>query len=234
MWPVSVTRQLPLSLAVLTLVAGAAVAQMNRPHMRQHSDKSAKGTSIDDAAKQLSSDDPDKRLDAVKALGISKNSKATEYLIKAVGDLDVRVQAKAIQILGDVRASESTPTLLQCLIVRTTDASTEQLILASLGKIGDARAVQPVIELLQRDLDAATRGAAVFALGEIGAPEAVGVLEHIAQTDEDQAVRRVATEAESKIEAHHGLIRGDMTDPSAAFLNPNEPPPAQQGHRRQH
>jgi hypothetical protein len=60
------------------------------------------------------------------------------------------------------------------------------------------------------------------------------VLKHIAQTDEDQAVRRVATEAESKIEAHHGVIRGDMTDPSAAFLNPNDPPQAQQGHRRQH
>lgn len=143
MWHVSITRQLPLSLAVLAVVAGAAVAQMNRNHMRQHYDQSAKGTSIDDAVKQLSSDDPDKRLDAVKALGISKNSKATEYLIKAVDDSDVRVQAKAIQILGDARAAESTPTLVQCLIVH-------------------------------------------------------------------------------------------MTYPSAAFLNPNDPPQAQQGHRRQH
>ena len=145
-----------------------------------------------------------------------------------------RREAKAIQILGDLRASESTPTLVQSLILRTTSASMAQLILASLGKIGDARAVQPVIELVQRDLDAATRGVAVFALGEIGAPEAAGVLQRIAQTDEDQAVRRVAAEAERKIEAHHTVIRGDMTDPSAAFFNPNEPPQAQQGHQRQH
>jgi hypothetical protein len=53
------------------------------------------------------------------------------------------ILAKAIQILGDARAAESTPTLVQCLIVYTTD-------------------------------------------------------------------------------------------PSAAFLNPNDPPQAQQGHRRQH
>jgi len=232
MWPVSVTRQLPLSLAVLTLVAGAAVAQMNRNHMRQYSDKSAKGTSIDDAVKQLSSDDPDKRLDAVKALGSSKNSKAAEYLIKAVGDSDVRVQAKAIQILGDVRASEGTPTLVQCLIVRTTDASMEQLILASLGKIGDMRAAQPLMEFLRHDLDAATRGTAIFALGEIGAPEAVDVLEHIAQTDEDPAVRRVASEATSKIAAHHGAIRGDVRDPAEGFLEPQGPSQAQQDHHR--
>jgi hypothetical protein len=49
------------------------------------------------------------------------------------------------------------------------------------------------------------------------------VLQHIAQTDEDQAVRRVATEAERKIEAHHGMIRGDMTDPSAACTRPRNP-----------
>jgi len=144
------------------------------------------------------------------------------------------VQAKAIQTLGDTRARQSTPTLVQCLITHTTDASMEQLILSSLGKIGDPRAVQPVIELLQHGLDPATRGTAVFALGEIGAPEAVGVLEHIAQTDEDQAVHRVAVEAKGKIEAHHLALRGDTTDPSAAFLNPNDPQPAPQGHGRPH
>ena len=149
-------------------------------------------------------------------------------------DVNGRREAKAIQILGDLRASESTPTLVQSLILRTTSASMAQLILASLGKIGDARAVQPVIELLQRDLDATTRGVAVFALGEIAAPEAVGVLQHIAQTDEDQAVRRVATEAERKIAAHHTVIGGGMTDPSAAFFNPNGPPQAQPDHHRQH
>ena len=185
MWPVSLTRRLLLLLAVLNAGAAAAVAQMHGNHMRQHSAKSMGSASIDDAVRQLSSDDPEKRLEAVKALGTSKNSKATDYLIKAVGDPDVRVQAKAIQMLGDIRASQSTPVLVQRLILRTTDANMKQLILASLGKIGDARAVPPVIELLQRERDAATRGTAIFALGEIGAPEAVDVLEHIAQTDED-------------------------------------------------
>ena len=223
MWPVSPTRLLLLLLMVLSAGADTAVAQMHGNHMRQHSDKSMGSASIDDAIKQLSSDDPEKRLEAVKVLGTSKNSKATDYLIKAVGDPDVRVQAKAIQMLGDMRASESTMVLVQCLTLRTTDANMKQLVLASLGKIGDVRAVPPVIELLQRESDAATRGTAIFALGEIGAPESAGVVERIAQTDEDPAVRRVANEAKSKIEAHNTTISGDAQGPSEVFLKPSNP-----------
>lgn len=223
MWLVSPTRLLLLLLLVLSAGADAAVAQMNANHMRQHSDKSMGSASIDDAVKQLSSDDPEKRLEAVKVLGTSKNGKATDYLIKAVGDPDVRVQAKAIQMLGDMRASESTPVLVQFLILRTTDTNMKQLVLASLGKIGDARAVPPVIELLRRERDAETRGTAIFALGEIGAPESVEVVERIAQTDEDPAVRRVATEAKSKIEARNRTISGDAQGPSEVFLEPPKP-----------
>lgn len=218
----SLTRQLGFLMAVVVVLAGSAAAQLSRNHMRQ---PHAKDTSIDEVVKQLASEDPEKRLDAVKALGLSKDSKATEYLIRAVDDSDVRVQAKAIQILGDMRASESTPTLVQCMILRTTDTRMTQLIIASLGKIGDPRAAQPLIELLQHnDRDPTTRGTAVFALGEIGAPEAIEVLEHIAQTDEEPAVRRVASEAKSKIEAHQGSIDTQLTVPSQPFVAPTGPP----------
>ena len=226
---VSIARRLPLLLAVLTVVAGGAGAQVNPNHMRQRRDQGAQGTSIEDAAKQLSSNDPDARLEAVKALGISKDSRATGYLIKAVGDSDVRVQAKAIQSLGDARANESTPTLVECLIMRTTDARMQQFILAALGKIGDGRAAQPLMEFLKRDLDVATRGTAIFALGEIGAPEATDVLEHIAQTDEDPVIRRVASEAVHKIVAHYGTIRGDDRGTVQGIPEHQGPTPTQQG-----
>lgn len=203
---VSVARRLLVPVLLVSLT-GAAAAQMGRP--RQHQDRGMQGVPIDDLVKQLSSPDPAKRLQAVKALGGSKDTKAVEYLIKALGDSDVRVQAKSVQMLGDMRAIEATPVLLQYLLLRTTEANMKQLIIVSLGKIGDPRAARPLIELLRQDLDVDTRGTAVFALGEIGAPESVEVLEHIAQTDQDQMVRRVASEAKYKIEGHHDTSSRD-------------------------
>ena len=197
---VSVARRL-LVPALLVSLTGVAAAQMNRQH--QHQDRGTQGVPIDDFVKQLSSPDPAKRLQAVKALGSSKDTKAVEYLIKALADSDVRVHAKAVQALGDMRATESTQVLLQQLVLRTTDSNMKQLIIVSLGKIGDQGAARPLVELLRQDLDANTRGTAIFALGELGSPEALDVLDHIAQTDDDPMLRRVASEAKSKIEGRH-------------------------------
>lgn len=233
LWLARVTRRLPLLLAPLTVLAGAASGQISSHQAHQRYDKNTKGASIEDFVKKLASDDPAKRLEAVKSLGASKDSKAIEYLIQALGDSEVRVQAKAIQMLGDIGANDATPVLVQYLLLRTTDANMKQLILASLGKIGDTRAAQPLIEFLQRDVDVPTRATAIFALGEIAAPESVDALEHIAQTDEDQTVRRLASEAKTKVKAHHAGVSSQAKDPSEVFLEPKGPPPAlrNQGHR---
>jgi len=210
-------------LAALVLFTGAAVAQVNSNQMRQRYDRHTKGTSVEDYVKNLSSNDPDKRLEGVKSLGASKDPKAIEYLVQAVGDADVRVQVKAIQMLGDLRANDATPVLVQYLFLRTIDANMKQMILAALGKIGDARAAQPLIEFLHRDLDPATRGTAIFALGEIGASESVEPLEHIVQAESDPIVRRLANEAKSKVEAHQAVIKSQVKGPSETFLKPEGP-----------
>lgn len=195
----------PAALALAICLPTAAGAQMNRGHPGQPAPQAMPGMTLDEAVKQLASPNPDKRLEAVKALGTSKDSKAVDHLIKALGDSDLRVQAKAVQILGDMRATEATPVLIERLMMRTTDIGMKQLIIASLGKIGDSRAVQPLIHLLQRDLDDETRGTAIFALGELGAPEALEVLEHIEATTDDPMVRRVANQARAKIQARAGM-----------------------------
>ena len=205
-------RQLPLSLTLLLLVAGTAAGQYNPNRVGQHGNPGARGASIDDLAKQLASSDADTRLQAVKALGASKDNRAVEYLIKSLGDPDLRVQAKAVQTLGDLRATEATLVLVEYLLRRTTDAHLKQPILVSLGEIGDMRAAQPVIEFLQRDTDVTTRGTAVFALGEIGAPESANTLQHIAETDGDETVRRLANEAKRKVEGHHAAIDSQTTE----------------------
>jgi HEAT repeat protein len=210
----------------LSLLCGSpAVAQISGQQVRQRYDKSTKGTSIDDFVKKLDSEDAEKRLEGVKSLSESKDNKAIEYLIQATGDSDIRVQAKAIAGLGDLRATEATPVLIQYLSRRTVENNMKQLILASLGKIADTRAARPIMEFLQRDLDAATRGTAIFALGEIGAPESAETLSRIAQADEDQTVRRLANEALTKVQHHQAAIQKEVKGPSQTFLEPKDPPP---------
>ena len=213
-----------LTLGLVLPFVGKASAQISSNQMRQRYDKNTKGASIDDFVKRLRSDDPAVRLEAVKSLGASKDNKAVEYLMQAMGDSDVRVQVKAIEMLGDMRATDATPVLVQYLFLRTTDGNMKQLILASLGKIGDTRAARPLMEFLQRDLDPATRGTAIFALGEIGSLESVDTLTNIAQADKDQTVRRLASEAKSKVEQHQAVIKNQVKGPSENFLEPKGPP----------
>jgi HEAT repeat protein len=222
MRPLRVIRCLPLSLAVVSLLAGVASGQYNRSHLRQHG-ATEKGAAIDEFAKQLASTDPDVRLQAVKSLGGSKDSKAVEYLMKALADSDVRVQAKAIQMLGDMRAVEATPVLVEYLFRQTTDANMDQPILVALGEIGDPRAAQPVMQFLQRNANVATRGTAIFALGEIGAPESLATLQHIAETDADPTLRRLATEAQRKVEGHQSGIHS-QEELSGPLLKPQPTP----------
>jgi HEAT repeat protein len=217
--------RLGILVAALALPLGVAHAQIDSKQIRQRYDKNTKGSSLEDYVRNLGSDDPNKRLEAVKSLGASKDSKAVEYLIQALGDSDIRVQAKAIAMLGDTRATDATPVLVQRLFLRTTDANMKQLILASLGKIGDPRAARPIMEFLHRDLDPATRGTAIFALGDIGAPESVEALSQIAHADQDQTVRRLASEAKVKVEQHQAVMRDEVKGPSETFLEPKNPPP---------
>ncbi len=67
----------------------------------------------------------------------------------------------------------------------------------SLGKIGDKRAVDPLIKAL-RDSNEDVREDAAEALGEIGDPRAVNILSELVH-DEDKIVRKRAKEALEKI-----------------------------------
>jgi HEAT repeat protein len=218
---------LGLTLAALLVGALPVPAQINSQQIRQRYEKNTKGTSLEDFVKKLESDDPDKRLEGVKSLGASKDKKAVEYLIQALGDSDVRVQAKAVDMLGEMRATDASPVLIQHLFLRTTDAQMKQLILASLGKIGDVRAARPIMEFLQRDLDPSTRGTAIFALGDIGAPESADTLSQIAKADENATLRRLASEALNKVQQHQAVEQKEIKGVSETFLEKKEPAPQQ-------
>ena len=209
--------------AVLLLVPVAAGAQVSSQGLRQRYDKATKGATIDEYVRNLGSDDADKRLQAVKSLGASKDAKSVEHLISALGDADTRVQAKSVDLLGELRATDATQVLIQQLFLRNTEPLMKQRILAALGKIGDVRAARPIMEFLQRDLDAATRGTAIYALGDIGAPESVATLKTIAGRDGDPTLRRLANEAMQKVQHQQDAARREAKGPLETFL-PQAPP----------
>ena len=64
-------------------------------------------------------------------------------------------------------------------------------IVTALGKIGDARAVEPLITVL-KDVNSNTREGAAIALGRIGDARAIEPLEQ-ALTDDNAFVRETAT-----------------------------------------
>jgi len=185
--------------------------------------KKTKGiASLDEYVRKLASEDPDERLQAVRNLGESKDQKAVEYLVQAVGDTDVRVKAKAIDELANMRAAESTPVLIQYLFLRTTDPQMKSLILAALGKIGDERASRPIAEFLQRDLDNHTKGTAIFALGEIGSADAEGPLSTVAAMETDRTLRRLANEALVKVQTRRANVSTEAKQPADNFLKKDD------------
>ena len=129
-----------------------------------------------------------------------RSRRRSSYLVAAANDPDMRIRIKAIDALGQLRAKEATPLLVQQLFMRDTDLATKRRILACLGKIGDERATgaDPRLPVArrrsgrarQRDLRARRHRrpeAALAALGDDGR-----------ETD-DEALRGLAQEAIRKI-----------------------------------
>jgi HEAT repeat protein len=216
--------RLALGAVLLALLAASpAVAQISAKQIQERYERNTKGTNIDDFVRKMNSKDIDDRLQGITSLGESRDQKAIEYLLEALGDEDMRIKAKAIDALGNMRATEATPVLIQQLFLRGTEPSYKRRILASLGKIGDPRSAKSIVEFLQRDLDDPTRGTAIYALGDIGSPEAIAELDRIAAGSENPTLQRLAREATVKVKYHQAMLQTEAKQPLDTFLKPDEP-----------
>jgi HEAT repeat protein len=135
----------------------------------------------------------------VKSLGDSKDPKAIDPLMGATEDVDIRVKVKAIEYLGNLRATDATPLLSQQLFRRDVHAAVKQKILIALGKIGDPRGAEPIIDFLRRNLDMPTKGAALFALRAVGNDSTLPFLDTFAQAEPSPLLRQLAADAATDI-----------------------------------
>ena len=152
-----------VTMLALIAVSTSAPAQTGDPtrnqrkNLRQRYNGSRETGNLADAARKLRSERPEERLKATRILIASNDPKSVEYLLAAASDSDIRVRVKAIDELGNRRATDATPLFIQQLFLRETDAVVQQRVLAALGKIRDPRSTEPICDFLSRDLDQSTR-----------------------------------------------------------------------------
>ena len=167
--------------------------------VRDRMTRKKKGANIQEWVRRLGNDRPETRLEAVKSLGDSKDPKAIEHLMNATADLDIRVKIKAIDYLGNLKATDATPVLVQQLFLRNVGMGVKQKVLVALGKIGDPRGAEPIMEFLKRKLDPQVKGIALYALRGVGNDSSLPFLDSLAHTEQSQPLRRLAVEAAEDI-----------------------------------
>src|SRR5262245_35408650 len=169
--------RLMTSLAAILTVAFAPIAaaqygvspyRATSPDGRGHYDRARDGGTIDEWAKLLDSPDPSERMRGVDDLGQSPDAHAVNYLLKALGDSDLRIQARAIDYLGARRSADATPLLIQRPGLAGRPNAWRQRVLTALGRIGDPSASRPILDFLGQEPNADVRGTGIYALGEIG------------------------------------------------------------------
>lgn len=152
---------------------------------------------------QLMNDNPQVRLSAAEALGISGEARAVEPLMTALEDVAAEVRRAAAIALGDIadpRSAEALVGLLKdpddgvrmgagyalrmleegavvplCAALGDVDAEVRLRATEILFDVGDERAIEPLITLLMDD-DPDVRSAAARTLGHIGDARAVDPL----------------------------------------------------------
>jgi arylsulfatase A-like enzyme/HEAT repeat protein len=109
----------------------------------------------------LYDDDPAVRDRVALALGGLGDAAAVPALVEALGRDDLKVRENAIRLLGDLRD----PAAVEPLIETIAEERTRYLSVLALGKIGDPRAYDTLVDVLKYDTHTDIRGYAVVALG---------------------------------------------------------------------
>jgi HEAT repeat protein len=135
--------------------------------------------------------DPEVAMFSVQILSLINDSSASRALLPLLDHPDRNIAQSAIEALGNVQAVEAVPALIRLL---SADMWLQFAAVVALGKLGDPRAVRPLLELCAHEVLAEP---AIEALGRIGSPEALRPLVELLYSSDripqrDQVLRAVA------------------------------------------
>jgi HEAT repeat protein len=196
--------------AIVLAAHGAAAAQevvspyhTGQPDLRSPYEKALDGSSVEDFARLLRSPEAKQRLLAVEDLGQCADPHAINYLLKAMNDVDLRVQARAIDYLGARRSADATPLLAQKLFFAGAPDALRQRILSALGKIGDPAASRPVLDFIAQEANPDVRGTGIYTLGEIGDVTVRDELRKLGEKETDPRLKQLIEETLVKMTTMH-------------------------------
>lgn len=151
-------------------------------------------------AEKIRSGNTEQKRDALFQIRNLESEEASRLAIPALRDSEIIVRATAAYSVIYLPRDEAAQVLLPLLLDKSELVRRETAY--ALGKVGDVRAVVPLLATLQKDKIAEVRNAAVTALGEIGEPRAVGELIRILQQnpkEKDAFLRRAAARSIGQI-----------------------------------
>jgi HEAT repeat protein len=119
--------------------------------------------------------DPDYRFLAARLLGELRAAEAVPRLIPLLGAGDIETRSSAARALAEIGATEAVPSLIERVRVER-EVAPRTWAVSALGDIGDARALDPLCELLSDD-SVLVRQSAASALGKLGHPGGLQPLE---------------------------------------------------------
>jgi HEAT repeat protein len=144
------------------------------------------------------------KVKAILFLGETRDPRAVDILLSTFNDTFSNWECPSIKsytaiALGNFKGN---PKVVDALLNGVSDREllTREASIQSLGKIGDARAIQDLVGLLG-DRSAAIRLSAIKALEGIGDPRAIPGLERLAESDSESVVK---TEALAALSSLHG------------------------------
>ena len=131
------------------------------------------------------------RHSTVQVLGTLREKNAVVPLIQALQDEKQQIRQAAAQALGFMKADEAVSALIESVSVSSSDYLLRQAAVEALGRIGDSRALEPLLEVLQ-DREWKARWSAIYALGRIGDEQALPFLHRCLLEEEDTILRKSA------------------------------------------
>jgi HEAT repeat protein len=151
-------------------------------------------------ADRLQRGDEETRRDALHKLRVSESENASRIATEGLTDRSEIVRATAPFSVLSLPSNEAAENLLPQLKDRSELVRRETAY--ALGRTRNIRAVQPLLDILQRDREYAVRCAAAVALGEIGDISAAAALIRILQRnprEEEEFLRRAAARSIGQI-----------------------------------
>ena len=183
--------------------------------MSAHRDKRA----ISRLIERLEDPKPRVRQAAVDGLRYFDDERIAEPLIERLGDYDLTVARNTANILSELKETEAVEPMLELFerSKQVMDHSTSALVADSLGHLGDDRAMEPLIECLDREEGRIIRIGAALALGKLRAPAALDPLLKLLK-DKDLFVCKAALGALQRMGDTPAILRriSGRTPPGAS------------------